>query len=85
MRERMYLDTMQTVLSQTTKVIVDGKSGNMLYLPLDKILREPTKSVAKVGKGPLLAENYQASHNGSNNSLVGDRPTTRLADRPGRG
>jgi membrane protease subunit HflK len=39
-RERMYLDTMQQVLSSTSKVIVDQKSGNsLLYLPLDKLLQ----------------------------------------------
>ncbi|TAL60829.1 MAG: FtsH protease activity modulator HflK [Legionella sp.] len=35
--ERMYLDTMQRVLSKSSKIIVDGKSGNLLYLPLDKL------------------------------------------------
>ncbi len=39
-RERMYLDTMQQVLSNTSKVIVDQKSGsNLLFLPLDKLLQ----------------------------------------------
>jgi len=37
-RERMYLDTMQTVMNNTTKVVVDQKGGNsLLYLPLDKL------------------------------------------------
>ncbi len=39
-RERMYIDAMQTVLSATTKVIIDQKGGgNLLYLPIDKLLR----------------------------------------------
>ena len=39
-RERMYLDAMQQVLSNTSKVIVDQKSGqNLLYLPLDKLMQ----------------------------------------------
>ncbi len=39
-RERMYLDTVQQVLSNTSKVIVDQKSGgSLLYLPLDKLLQ----------------------------------------------
>jgi len=37
-RQRMYLDTMQTVMNNTSKVVVDQKSGNsLLYLPLDKL------------------------------------------------
>ena len=39
-RERMYLDTMQQILSATSKVIVDQKGGqNLLYLPLDRIMQ----------------------------------------------
>jgi modulator of FtsH protease HflK len=38
-RERMYLDTMEEVYKNAHKVIVDTKgSGNMLYLPLDKLI-----------------------------------------------
>ncbi|PLZ02728.1 FtsH protease activity modulator HflK [Burkholderia sp. WAC0059] len=37
-RERMYLDTMQHIYANTTKVFVDSKSGNnVIYLPLDKL------------------------------------------------
>jgi len=39
-RERMYLDTVQQVLSSTSKILLDTKgSGNLLYLPLDKIMQ----------------------------------------------
>ncbi len=39
-RDRLYLDMMQTVLSNVSKVVVDQKSGsNMLFLPLDKIMQ----------------------------------------------
>ena len=39
-RERMYLDTMQEVLGNTNKVLVDqSKSGNLLYLPLGKLIQ----------------------------------------------
>jgi len=36
-RERMYIETMEEILSNVTKIYVDQKSGNMLYLPLDKL------------------------------------------------
>ncbi|CAB3747566.1 hypothetical protein LMG29542_00495 [Paraburkholderia humisilvae] len=40
-RERMYLDTMQYIYSNTTKVFVDSKaSNNVLYLPLDKLVAD---------------------------------------------
>lgn len=37
-RERLYLEAIQTVLSHTTKIIVDVKNGNNFFsLPLDKV------------------------------------------------
>ncbi|MFN3493902.1 MAG: FtsH protease activity modulator HflK [Hydrogenophaga sp.] len=39
-RERMYVDAMQEVYSNVTKILVDSRSGsNLLYLPLDKIIQ----------------------------------------------
>lgn len=44
-RERMYIETMQDVLSSTTKIFIDQKAGNnMIYLPLDKLV--PPRSAA---------------------------------------
>jgi membrane protease subunit HflK len=38
-RERLYLETMEQVLGSATKVLVDTEgTGNMIYLPLDKLL-----------------------------------------------
>ncbi len=39
-RDRMYLDAMQQIYGNVTKVLVDSRQGsNLLYLPLDKILQ----------------------------------------------
>ena len=39
-RDRLYLDTMQQILSNSSKIVVDQKSGgNLLYLPLDKLMQ----------------------------------------------
>ncbi|MDP9064776.1 MAG: FtsH protease activity modulator HflK [Pseudomonadota bacterium] len=46
-RERMYLDTMSNVYKNARKVIVDTKSGgNMMYLPLDKLISQGPQSIA---------------------------------------
>ena len=40
-RSRMYLDTMQQVYGNTSKVLIDNKgNGSMLYLPLDKLMQQ---------------------------------------------
>ncbi|MDR3491613.1 MAG: FtsH protease activity modulator HflK [Gammaproteobacteria bacterium] len=39
-RERMYIETMQTVFENTSKILVDvNGSNNMLYLPIDKLVQ----------------------------------------------
>ncbi|MCK7546885.1 FtsH protease activity modulator HflK [Marinobacter koreensis] len=39
-RERMYLQAMENVMSNTSKVLVDTKSSsNMMYLPLDQMMK----------------------------------------------
>ncbi|MGE0029928.1 MAG: FtsH protease activity modulator HflK [Steroidobacteraceae bacterium] len=40
-RERLYLETMEQVLGPSAKIIVDTKgTGNMIYLPLDKLFEQ---------------------------------------------
>jgi membrane protease subunit HflK len=40
-RERIYLDTMQQIYTSTSKVMLDYKGGgNLLYLPLDKLMQQ---------------------------------------------
>jgi membrane protease subunit HflK len=44
-RERMYLSTMQEILENSSKIMIDSQaSNNMLYLPLDKIMRQAAGS-----------------------------------------
>ncbi|CAA0090588.1 Modulator of FtsH protease HflK [Halioglobus japonicus] len=46
-RERLYLDAVQAVLSQTNKVLVDVEGGNnVMYLPLDKLAERSQSSSA---------------------------------------
>jgi modulator of FtsH protease HflK len=40
-RDRMYMETMQQIFTNTTKIMVDTRSGNnLLYLPLDKLIAQ---------------------------------------------
>jgi len=40
-RDRLYIDTMQQVYSNVSKVMVESRSGsNLLYLPLDRLLQQ---------------------------------------------
>jgi membrane protease subunit HflK len=51
-RDRMYLETMQQIYANVTKVLVDSRQGsNLLYLPLDRILQQVSQGGAAVA-GP---------------------------------
>jgi membrane protease subunit HflK len=49
----MYVDAMQQIYSNVTKVMVDSRQGtNLLYLPLDKIIQQVSQaSVDATGQG----------------------------------
>ena len=48
-RERMYLDTMQGIYSGVNKVIIDSRAaGNLLYLPIDKLMQSAGAPAAAV-------------------------------------
>src|SRR6478672_459287 len=45
-RERLYLDMMQSVLGNSSKILVDQKSPSLLYLPLDKLIQQSAAAAA---------------------------------------
>jgi membrane protease subunit HflK len=63
-RQRLYLDTMQTVMNNTSKIVVDQKGGNsLLYLPLDKlqqIVAQPYAGAPEVLAQPAAPANPPA-------------------------
>jgi modulator of FtsH protease HflK len=70
-RERLYLDTMQELMSNTSKVLVTGEQGqnNLLYLPLDKMIEWSRRCFWTVPCGVCVrrfdADNEAASGAGS--------------------
>ncbi len=51
-RDRMYLETMQQIYSNVSKVMVDSRQGsNLLYLPLDKIMQATAHAVDQAAGG----------------------------------
>ena len=79
--ERMYLDAMQQVLSASSKIIVDGKAGNLMYLPLDKLAINPPK--IELSQADLVKREALLNQE-DNNALLDGRATTRPVERQGR-
>ena len=51
-RDRLYIDAVENVMMNSTKILVDTESGNnMLYLPLDKLIQEGTQSKLRSDEG----------------------------------
>jgi modulator of FtsH protease HflK len=47
-RQRLYIDTLQQILTSTSKVLIDARAGNnLLYLPLDKIMQISGSAVSE--------------------------------------
>lgn len=60
-RERMYLDAVQDVLSNTSKVMIDNKGGgSLIYLPLDKLVQQ-SGAVPAATPAPAPSESAQAA------------------------
>ncbi len=88
-RERMYLETMQQMFANASKVLIDTKgSNNMLYLPLDKITQQAAQDPSRAASGsamstsspvippftpPAAATPVRPATSGPSNSLTRDR------------
>ncbi|MFA5626636.1 MAG: FtsH protease activity modulator HflK [Thiohalomonadaceae bacterium] len=55
-RKRLYLETMESVMGQSSKVLVDTKdSNNLLYLPLDKLMQRDGLPGSGMGSSPSMS------------------------------
>ena len=81
-RQRIYLETIESVYANTSKVIVDVDGGNnMMYLPLDQIIKQSKSNAGS--RNPAL-NNLNIPRNTS--SVIDDslRSYSRDATRQGR-
>jgi len=51
-RDRLYIEAMQQVMTNTTKVLVEKGGGNLIYLPLDKIMQMTGTGAAEAAAKP---------------------------------
>jgi len=81
-RERLYIETMQNVLSHTRKILVSDKSNNLMMLPLDQMLRGGNANVAKGSdQGGLLPPRPSSSLNTSSANNSGSRSSGSVMDQ----
>jgi len=79
--QRLYLETMQRVLARSSTIVADGKAGNLLYLPLDKL--GANKAQPGNIEETVVLNQHDTPHNSSAeqevfNGRVTTRPTGRF-------
>ena len=78
-RDRLYLDTMEKVFSNSTKLMIDQKEGgnSLMYLPLDQLIRERNRGIGS----DLLSGPDGAFDAGSNDGAVNGGSRGARSDR----
>jgi membrane protease subunit HflK len=70
-RERMYLDMMQQVMGNISKVMVDQKNGNsLLYLPLDKLIETSRAASTETDVQPAAKSAAPVTSQGNDNNAA---------------
>ena len=73
-RERLYIAAMEQVLSESSKVVVDVDSGNIMYLPLDKLMSQ-SSAKAPVVTAPKFVNSTAKTQRQSENTRAAQRST----------
>lgn len=74
MKERLYLEAMESILSKTTKIVIDSSANNMIYLPIEQLMRTTENaSVVTTGNNQVNAQdnNSNAKSKETSNSTSG--------------
>ena len=85
-RERLYLDAMQQVLTNSSKIMVDARAGSsMLFLPLDKLLQLTS---GHLPEAPAMSRNpspgAESAPTTNADALARSRETLRSREREAR-
>ena len=79
-RDRLYLETLEHVMSGASKVLIDTREGNnMLYLPLDQMVRQHKQNSADSAR-PLTGDSGNATQ-APRSSTASERPQTGYGSR----
>lgn len=72
--ERLYIDAMESVLSASSKVLIDSGSNNLIYLPLDRLTNGGGDAIDPAALAAAAAANSADAGDGNlRNTTIGDR------------
>jgi membrane protease subunit HflK len=71
-RKRLYIETMEEVLGNTNKIMIDQEGGNnMMYIPLDQIMKNSDRTQRVRSNSGESADSKQTSNNRNTNDRQG--------------
>ncbi|MGQ8365576.1 FtsH protease activity modulator HflK [Glaciecola sp. 1036] len=77
-RQRLYLETMEQVFGNTSKVMVDTEGGNnMMYLPLDKIMQQQQQNTTNRTSTSTTPSRFQDINDSSSSSSQSSNRSSR--------
>ncbi|WP_086981616.1 FtsH protease activity modulator HflK [Vibrio aphrogenes] len=85
-RDRLYLDSMEKIYSHSSKVLIDSESsGNMLYLPIDKLISDSQRKTETTRAQDKSQPTYDGIElDQKNSSESDDSKTNSTSTRQGR-
>lgn len=84
MRQRMYLSTIESVLSKSSKILVDtNNASNVMYLPLDQLLQRSMQKI-KPASDASSTQSSNAAISNSNSAVPDDSTVDMNAAASGR-
>jgi len=77
-RERLYIEAIETVYGNSNKVLLDSEaSGNLMYLPLDKLIEHGKKEESKTNSGGVPLSQSGQNQTGRSTELARLRERSR--------
>ena len=95
-KDRLYIETMEKILTKTQKVIVNDKSGNLLVLPLEQLMKNKSEQLTQsanfsnlggdnnINLPTTTSENFESTSQNSNeapNSMTDNNSSTNRSRR----
>lgn len=83
-RMRLYIETMEQVLSKTSKIIMDEQGNNLMLLPIEQMLKGSAGNAPVVQQGLSSAQN-SSSVNNLNSNINYSKPSVANPTKPEAG
>lgn len=68
-KERLYRETVEQVLANSSKVLVDSNANSLMYLPIDKLIEKTNSQTKNTVNNTAANQNNNIKNNNSSNNV----------------